>query len=260
MSLKIAVACTTLWPCWFDQHEGAGAWLGAIATFMAACVALLLPFLLRWLDRVDTDRQLAWDSFLAAHHARGALLLIMELQRERFAIGQKSDRVGYFQRHKPPMFQGLGVCEVDLFAFSPTAHKVESSAELEARPFSCGLLRESHRCNNLCAAESAGWAGLTEAVLAPVGEIPGYLLQMQEAPSRVFDQLGSDRLAQSPMGGDLVHPGEGRLRQTLGVNFEQRFRKPRVAGGGQRMVRDERTHRHADRARRDKNQIGFGPQ
>lgn len=88
MSLKIAVACTTLWPCWFDQHEGAGAWLGAIATFMAACVALLLPFLLRWLDRVDTDRQLAWDSFLAAHHARGALLLIMELQRERFATGQ----------------------------------------------------------------------------------------------------------------------------------------------------------------------------
>lgn len=71
MSPKIAAACTTLWPCWFDQHEGAGAWLGAVATFMAACVALLLPFLLRWLDRVDTDRQFAWDSFLAAHHARG---------------------------------------------------------------------------------------------------------------------------------------------------------------------------------------------
>ena len=88
MTTKIAATCSMFWPCWFDQHEGAGAWLGAVATFAAVSVALLLPILFRWLDRADENRQVAMDSFLASHHARSALLLIMELQRERYAIGE----------------------------------------------------------------------------------------------------------------------------------------------------------------------------
>lgn len=74
--------------CWFDHHEGAGSWLGALATFLAVVVALALPFVMRWLDHVSQIQRVAFSSFMATHHARTALKLIMDLQRELYARGQ----------------------------------------------------------------------------------------------------------------------------------------------------------------------------
>jgi len=74
--------------CWFDVHEGLGVWIGSAASLFVGMVALALPFLLRWLDRVSKLQQISLNSFLAVHHARGALLLIMELQRYLYSLGQ----------------------------------------------------------------------------------------------------------------------------------------------------------------------------
>jgi hypothetical protein len=74
--------------CWIDQHEGVGVWAGAVATLLAVCVALVLPFLMRASDHADARRRIASNSVLAIHHATGILHLIMELQTELCAIGQ----------------------------------------------------------------------------------------------------------------------------------------------------------------------------
>lgn len=75
-------------PIWFDPHEGLGVWLGSIASVFVALVALGLPFLMRWLDKVSQRRKTAANSITAAHHARHALGVILEWQKELYFIGQ----------------------------------------------------------------------------------------------------------------------------------------------------------------------------
>ena len=73
---------------WLDQHEALAVWLGGVASFFVAIVALGVVFLQQFLQRrsdlARDNERVALNSFLAANHARGALLLIDEWQHDLF--------------------------------------------------------------------------------------------------------------------------------------------------------------------------------
>jgi hypothetical protein len=70
--------------CWIDQHEALAVWTGSIASLVVAATAVFMVLLQRWLERVGERQRIANCSMLACHHARGALHVIMDYQRDLY--------------------------------------------------------------------------------------------------------------------------------------------------------------------------------